>query len=118
MAFILMLLTAFVYRDADAGWSSAARVAVWSFFVLMGTFALHRMVIREEMRNDRHQDQSAEVFGSSDIRSLMRQDIVPVIVGRDHADGSGRPNPTLSPALSIAPEERPYEYTINRGIGQ
>lgn len=88
VAVIMMLVTAFVYRDVDAGFAPAARVAVWSFFILMSTFALHRMVIREEMRNDARADQSAQIFGGTDITSLMRQDIVPVTVGVDrHTSG-------------------------------
>lgn len=81
VSFVIMLITAFVYRDADVDWASSARVAIWSFFVLMCTFALHRMVIREEMRSDIGADQTAQIFGSNDILSLMKQDIVPVTIG-------------------------------------
>lgn len=83
VAFIMMIITAFVYRDTDTKWADAARVGVWAFFVLMGTFALHRSVIREELKGDARAEQSAQVFGSSDITSLMRQDIVPVVVGSE-----------------------------------
>lgn len=84
VAVVMMLITAFVYRDTDTKWADAARVGVWAFFILMGTFALHRSVIREELKGDARAEQSAQVFGSSDITSLMRQDIVPVVVGSDN----------------------------------
>lgn len=81
VAGIIMLIVVFVYIDTDTEWVRAVRVGVWSFFALMGTFALQRLVLREEIRNEVANDQSKQVFGSSDITSLMRQDVVPVTVG-------------------------------------